>query len=93
MINQLKSIGVTEVACLVDFGVEVDSVLASLEHLNTLRELCQKAAGPAPDAVTEETLAGFLRQKLPYSVVPQSLKIVDKLPAADELHTQVTAVR
>ena len=39
MIERLQSIGVDEVACLIDFGVEVDAVLESLEHLVVLREL------------------------------------------------------
>lgn len=38
MIDELKAIGVDEVACLIDFGVDVDSVLASLRSLNHLRE-------------------------------------------------------
>jgi natural product biosynthesis luciferase-like monooxygenase protein len=39
MIERLKAIGVDEVACLIDFGVDVDSVLESLNHLVVLREL------------------------------------------------------
>ena len=39
MIERLKAIGVDEVACLIDFGIDVDSVLESLEHLVVLREL------------------------------------------------------
>jgi natural product biosynthesis luciferase-like monooxygenase protein len=39
MIERLKAIGVDEVACLIDFGVEVDSVLESLEHLVVLKDL------------------------------------------------------
>ncbi|HVF22614.1 MAG TPA: MupA/Atu3671 family FMN-dependent luciferase-like monooxygenase, partial [Pyrinomonadaceae bacterium] len=39
MIERLKEIGVDEVACLIDFGVDVDSVLESLEHLVVLRAL------------------------------------------------------
>ncbi|HEX5081180.1 MAG TPA: MupA/Atu3671 family FMN-dependent luciferase-like monooxygenase [Blastocatellia bacterium] len=38
-INRLKTIGVDEVACLIDFGVEKDRVLASLPHLDRLRAL------------------------------------------------------
>jgi hypothetical protein len=38
MIDQLKEMGVDEVACLVDFGVDVDSSLAGLRHLDELRE-------------------------------------------------------
>ena len=39
MIERLKEIGVDEVACLIDFGVDVDSVLESLDHLVALRDL------------------------------------------------------
>lgn len=39
LVNRLKEIGVDEIACLVDFNVDVDSVLENLEHLNKLREL------------------------------------------------------
>jgi FkbM family methyltransferase len=37
MIERLKTIGVDEVACLMDFGVETESVLASLRHLEVVR--------------------------------------------------------
>ena len=39
MIDRLKSIGVDEVACLIDFGVDFDLVLSSLHDLDTLRNL------------------------------------------------------
>jgi natural product biosynthesis luciferase-like monooxygenase protein len=39
MVERLKAIGVDEVACLIDFGINVDSVLESLEHLVVLRDL------------------------------------------------------
>ncbi|MBT2488423.1 LLM class flavin-dependent oxidoreductase [Streptomyces sp. ISL-96] len=41
VIDRLKSIEVDEVACLIDFGVEHERVLASLEHLATTRELSE----------------------------------------------------
>ncbi|MFI1163597.1 MupA/Atu3671 family FMN-dependent luciferase-like monooxygenase [Streptomyces sp. NPDC020801] len=41
VIDRLKSIEVDEVACLIDFGVEHERVLASLEHLATARELSE----------------------------------------------------
>ena len=44
MIERLKEIGVDEVACLIDFGIDVDSVLASLEHLVVLRALSNSSA-------------------------------------------------
>jgi natural product biosynthesis luciferase-like monooxygenase protein len=45
MIARLKEIGVDEVACLIDFGVDVDAVLSSLHYLNTLRELSNSVKG------------------------------------------------
>jgi natural product biosynthesis luciferase-like monooxygenase protein/amino acid adenylation domain-containing protein len=38
-VERLRAIGVNEVACLIDFGVEDEAVLAALEHLDTLRRL------------------------------------------------------
>ena len=37
MVNRLKAIGVDEIACLIDFGVDVDSVMAGLEYLNLVK--------------------------------------------------------
>jgi len=39
MVDKIKGIGVDEVACLIDFGVDSPSVLAHLEYLNQLRKL------------------------------------------------------
>jgi natural product biosynthesis luciferase-like monooxygenase protein/FkbM family methyltransferase len=38
MIDRLKFAGVDEVACLIDFGVDVDSVLSNLKYLDQLRK-------------------------------------------------------
>ncbi|MEV4947163.1 LLM class flavin-dependent oxidoreductase [Streptomyces sp. NPDC053755] len=45
MVERFRAIGVDEVACLIDFGLPTPAVLASLEHLNRLRE--RSAAGAA----------------------------------------------
>ncbi|HEX5706593.1 MAG TPA: MupA/Atu3671 family FMN-dependent luciferase-like monooxygenase, partial [Pyrinomonadaceae bacterium] len=39
MVERLKAVGVNELACFIDFGVEVEAVLGGLRHLNTLRQL------------------------------------------------------
>ncbi|MGW1840189.1 MupA/Atu3671 family FMN-dependent luciferase-like monooxygenase [Streptomyces sp. BBFR2] len=41
VVRRLKDIGVDEVACLIDFGVPTDQVLAGLTHLDRLRRLSQ----------------------------------------------------
>ena len=41
-IERLKSIGVDEVACLIDFGIDFSSVMNSLHYLNLVRERSQR---------------------------------------------------
>ena len=58
MVDQLEEIGVDEVACLVDFGVEDETVLSSLERLNVLRILANSKVTAtnisSPDASAEK---------------------------------------
>ena len=42
IVEKLLAIGVDEIACFIDFGVEPENVLASLPYLNELREIFQK---------------------------------------------------
>lgn len=49
LVEQLKDIGATEVACLIDFGIDPDTVLENLEHLDALRRL----ANPGPSIALE----------------------------------------
>nr|AXN93622.1 PuwE [Symplocastrum muelleri NIVA-CYA 644] len=42
VIDNMRAIGVDEVACLIDFGVDNNSILENLHSLNTLKERCQK---------------------------------------------------
>lgn len=39
-VRQLQELGVDEIACLVDFGVDPDEVLAALDRLNDVRAAC-----------------------------------------------------
>lgn len=57
MIETLKRIGVDEVACLIDFGVDDDTVLSSLDNLNRLR---QSSNGP-PVSTDDFSIATQLR--------------------------------
>src|SRR5438067_1695460 len=61
MVERLKDIGVDEIACLIDFGVPSEIVMAQLSHLNELRQLAN-----GPSAVREvdgdQSLAALLAQ-------------------------------
>ncbi|RYZ40479.1 MAG: amino acid adenylation domain-containing protein, partial [Myxococcaceae bacterium] len=41
-VARIESLGVDEVACLVDFGVDTDAVLASLPALDAVRQRCER---------------------------------------------------
>lgn len=45
-VTRLKAIGVSEIACQLDFGVEMDLALQSLPSLARLKELCEAAERP-----------------------------------------------
>ncbi|HET8840438.1 MAG TPA: MupA/Atu3671 family FMN-dependent luciferase-like monooxygenase, partial [Ktedonobacteraceae bacterium] len=40
MIKSLKMVGVNELACLIDFGLDFDTVMEGLSHLALLKEAC-----------------------------------------------------
>jgi natural product biosynthesis luciferase-like monooxygenase protein len=45
LIDELERIGVDDVACLIDFGVDREAVLAHLDYLNQLRERTGRTGG------------------------------------------------
>ena len=46
MVDELKAIGVDEIACLIDYGVPNEIALASLDKLNQVRELANSHTPP-----------------------------------------------
>jgi natural product biosynthesis luciferase-like monooxygenase protein len=59
MIDRIKAVGVDDVACLIDFGIASDTVLAHLPHLNALRE--QSMPATSSDA-SDASLADLMRR-------------------------------
>jgi acyl carrier protein len=58
MIDRIKAVGVDDVACLIDFGIASETVLAHLPHLASLRERATPAATPpAADASLADLMA------------------------------------
>jgi alkanesulfonate monooxygenase SsuD/methylene tetrahydromethanopterin reductase-like flavin-dependent oxidoreductase (luciferase family) len=56
MIGRLKQIGVDEVACFIDFGIDTASVFDSLQHLARLRELSDRADEQGDGQLTYEAM-------------------------------------
>ncbi|HEX6239586.1 MAG TPA: MupA/Atu3671 family FMN-dependent luciferase-like monooxygenase, partial [Polyangiales bacterium] len=61
MVEQLKRIGVNELACLIDFGIEPDVVLASLPHLDRLRQISNAAVEVSAVQGADASIAAQLR--------------------------------
>ncbi|MFI1195237.1 MupA/Atu3671 family FMN-dependent luciferase-like monooxygenase [Micromonospora sp. NPDC020750] len=59
LVDRLKAIEVDEVACLIDFGVDHDHVLAALPHLRTAREISEERRRVA---LADEPVAAQLRR-------------------------------
>ena len=48
-VAQVKSFGVTEIACLIDYGIDVDTILTGLKPLAEVVRIANEGAGPAED--------------------------------------------
>lgn len=47
LVERVAELGIDEVGCLIDFGVDTQAVLDSLDYLNQVRILCSKRASAA----------------------------------------------
>ena len=63
LVEQLKDIGATEVACLIDFGIDPDTVLENLEHLDELRRLANPASTNPAAAATPQGIPVSIREQ------------------------------
>ncbi len=62
MIDRLKTIGIDEVGCLIDFGIDVDVTLAHLSDLNEVRQICEQRRQQALRGA-EHTVAAQIRRR------------------------------
>ncbi|GCF08000.1 MupA/Atu3671 family FMN-dependent luciferase-like monooxygenase [Dictyobacter arantiisoli] len=69
LVHQLQQSGVDEIACLVDFGIDVDNTLAGLEHLATLKQRANEISA-AKDVQNTVTLTAEKYIPHPFSLTP-----------------------
>jgi natural product biosynthesis luciferase-like monooxygenase protein len=88
MIEKLRAIGVNEIACLIDFGIENQAALQSLRHVNSLKNACVRPPLHVLRSVAE--LAKMYRPSM-MQCTPAVLKMVSAgaggLAALGSLHT------
>ena len=93
-VEQLKAIGVDEIACLIDFGVETDTVLAGLAHLNEVRERSNdtgEVLGVGRPAGEESSVASASSDSdLDLSPLREPLSIPEQIARHEVTHMQCT---
>ena len=57
--EKFAAIGVNEIACLIDFGIDFDTTMGGLVHLARLAELANRRHGRAADLRAKPQLASF----------------------------------
>jgi natural product biosynthesis luciferase-like monooxygenase protein len=75
VITMLKQMGVDEVACLIDFGVDVDLVLRSLTKLDELKSMSNREINEI-----SLTLRAFLKESSGDIAERLSFRFVERLP-------------
>ena len=73
LVRELYEAGVDEIACLIDFGVPAEQILAQLPTLDRLRR-------SATRGVRTSEVDTWLRTRLPAYMLPQSVTVLDRLP-------------
>lgn len=82
-LNRLREIGVDEVACLIDFGVDEDVVLQGLDGLDVVRRQFNQAPAPAAASRSLAELIEDYRPTLMQST-PTMMQIMIREPGARE---------
>ena len=59
-VMKMKAAGVTEIACQMDFGVDIDLVLQSMPYLNELKERCNEGQNEHQEDITATTTTPFV---------------------------------
>lgn len=77
LVERLAALGVDELACFIDFGVEAEAVLAGLEHVAELQRLAQDEQHRLC-----RLLAAWVEERLPGWQPPLNLHRVETLPAS-----------
>ncbi|MTH95513.1 MupA/Atu3671 family FMN-dependent luciferase-like monooxygenase, partial [Roseibium sp. RKSG952] len=63
-VNYWQSLGIDELACLIDFGLPAEKILTHLSYLFELDQLVRKQAASAPAKVRKKVLAARVRSRL-----------------------------
>ena len=89
MVEHLSEAGVNEIASLIDFGMDVDTVMDGLHWLNVLRKRCQKRERPRkadPAEVVQRDRSGPQTDSLHHVERNQSQQSIPTPPQESQEH-------
>jgi natural product biosynthesis luciferase-like monooxygenase protein len=92
-VQRLRKVGVDEIACLIDFGIETELALQGLKILNTLKEMCLPAgntvaipcipvAAVAEEKVAKQAAVSATCATLPCTRIQNTASPVAEVPSA-----------
>ena len=88
MVDKLRAIGVGEIACLIDFGLDRNAVLENLPHLNRLRRMVADETGhqnksePLTDLIQKHRVSHFqcTPSMMQMLVTEETLPVIRAIP-------------
>ena len=78
MATQLSEIGVNEFACLIDFGIDYDKVLDSIELISQTSTLLKP--GHSATHLSAESIYSYLSANLPHYMLPNNYYHLEEFP-------------
>ncbi|MET0621646.1 MAG: amino acid adenylation domain-containing protein [Pyrinomonadaceae bacterium] len=79
VVERMSDIGVDEVACFIDFGVDAETVLGNLAHLDALRARCQSRPTAAPAAAYELAASPRVVRRVPTTEAQKQLWVLAQM--------------
>lgn len=80
LVVKLAEIGVTEIACLIDFGIEPSDCLDSLFHLNKVRLNSEEINVSSQKEIDLDELQEYVSKNLPMHMLPNDYAIIKEMP-------------
>jgi natural product biosynthesis luciferase-like monooxygenase protein/amino acid adenylation domain-containing protein len=98
VVDRLREIGVDELGCFLDFGVDAQAVRDSLPHLDALRRLTNAAGTPSfasrQEAARPIAIQTAVDRTVPLTEAQQGLYLLAKMaPLANRAYAEVTTLR
>lgn len=82
LIIKLQEIGVNEIACLIDFGIDESLILSALNNLKNLKDIFSEKNIYRQVDINKEEIKLYLEKSLASYMMPTDYKILESIPLA-----------